>query len=118
MSDNPSILRIDGASTLKIGQSRVFALPDSEDQGFLIGTPSGLRAFRNRCRHWPAPLDMEDGEFWNEELGMIQCKIHGAVYRGEDGLCLAGPCPGAHLETWPVRVEGDDVLVEFSPSRP
>jgi len=107
-------LRIPGANPLALGEARVFPLPDSEEQGFLIGTADGIKAYRNRCKHWPAPLDMDDGEFWNADVGAIQCKIHGAIFRGKDGLCLAGPCPGAQLDSWPVECEGPDVLVRLA----
>ncbi len=114
MSEHPTTLRIPGAANLAIGEARVFPLPDSEEQGFVIGTPEGLRAFRNRCKHWPALLDMDDAEFWNEDVGAIQCKIHGAIFRAKDGLCLAGPCPGAILDSWPVAADGDDAVVDLA----
>jgi len=114
VSDHRNIVRICGASSLPTGTARTFPLPDSDEQGFLIGTPDGLRAFRNRCRHWPVPLDMDDADFWSPELGAIVCKVHGAVFRGHDGACLAGPCAGAALQSWPVAIEGEDALVDLS----
>ncbi len=114
MSDHPNILRIPGASTLVQGSARTFPLPGSDEQGFLIRTPEGLRAFQNRCRHWPVPLDMDDADFWSPEVGAIVCKVHGAVFRGHDGLCLAGPCAGAALRSWPVTLDGDDALIDLS----
>jgi len=114
MSNIPALLRIPDAAGLAIGQARVFPIPDSEEQGFVIATTDGIRAYRNRCKHWPAPLDMDDAEFWNSDINAIQCKIHGAIFRGSDGLCLAGPCSGANLDSWPVTVEETDVIVHFS----
>lgn len=111
MSAHPTIVRVNGAAGLSLGESRLFPLPDSDDQGFLIRSAGGLRAFRNRCRHWPAPLDMDDGNFWNPSLQAIQCSLHGALYRAEDGFCTMGPCSGAHLESWPVEIVGQDALV-------
>lgn len=113
MSEHPNTIRVAGAASLGLGQTRVFPLPRSEEQGFVIGSEEGLRAYRNRCRHWPAPLDMEDGEFWSPDFKAIQCKIHGATYRAEDGFCTMGPCSGASLESWPVEIDGDDVLVRL-----
>lgn len=114
MSGHPSTIRVPGAALLRPGESRVFPLPRSDEQGFVIATPDGLRAWRNRCRHWPAPLDMEDGEFWNPSLGAIQCKLHGAAYRAEDGFCTFGPCAGGRLDGWAVEVDGDDALVHLA----
>ncbi len=117
MSDHFTTIRLAGAKSLVLGQSKTFPLPDSEDQGFVICTPVGLRAFRNRCRHWPAPLDMDDGEFWNQEVGLIQCKIHGALFRADDGLCIFGPCSGHPLLGFPLEVDGEDVLVTVESER-
>ena len=40
----------------------------------------------------------------------IMCSWHGAVFRIADGHCEGGPCMGARLTPWPVRVE-DGVIV-------
>lgn len=32
------------------------------------------------------------------------CATHGAIFRVEDGVCLAGPCQGDQLEPWPVII--------------
>ena len=29
---------------------------------------------------------------------------HGALFRLEDGVCVAGPCAGERLKPWPVAV--------------
>lgn len=116
MPSDSTTIRVHGATTLAPGQARTFPLPDSEEQGFLIHTPAGLRAFRNRCRHWPVPLDMDDADFWNPDAGMIQCKVHGALFRGDDGVCVFGPCSGHPLVAFPVEIDGTDALVEISAS--
>jgi nitrite reductase/ring-hydroxylating ferredoxin subunit len=117
MIGDSTTIRVAATATLPLGSARTFPLPDSDEQGFVIRTKGGLRAFRNRCRHWPAPLDMDDAEFWNPEAGMIMCKIHGALYRPDDGLCVYGPCSGAPLESFPLREDGDDCLVEVPTPR-
>ncbi len=113
MPADSTTIRIARATSLALGESRTFPLPDSEEQGFLIRTAKGLRAFRNRCRHWPVPLDMDDADFWNPEVGMIQCKVHGALFRGEDGQCVYGPCSGHPLIGFAVQEDGDDALVQI-----
>jgi nitrite reductase/ring-hydroxylating ferredoxin subunit len=112
MMPDSTTIRVPEALLLGLGEAKTFDLPDSDEQGFVIRTSDGLRAFRNRCRHWPCPLDMDDAEFWNEDAKMIQCKVHGALYRPEDGLCVFGPCQGAALVSYPVREEASDALVE------
>jgi len=112
MIHDSTTIRIPATASLAEGEAKTFPMPDSDEQGFVIRTPSGLKAFLNRCRHWPAPLDMDDAEFWNPEAKMIQCKIHGALFRPEDGLCVFGPCSGAPLKQFPAQADGDDCLVE------
>jgi nitrite reductase/ring-hydroxylating ferredoxin subunit len=41
----------------------------------------------------------------------IQCATHGALFRFEDGLCLAGPCPGKHLQSVPLNLVGDKIYI-------
>jgi nitrite reductase/ring-hydroxylating ferredoxin subunit len=43
---------------------------------------------------------------------MIQCALHGALFRIEDGYCLYGPCQGASLHPLPLRQEGAVVIIE------
>lgn len=51
----------------------------------------------NNCPHIGAPLDFEPGRFLNLERDLIQCAMHGALFRIEDGHCVQGPCAGKHL---------------------
>jgi nitrite reductase/ring-hydroxylating ferredoxin subunit len=32
------------------------------------------------------------------------CQYHGALYRPDDGICVAGPCVGSRLRQLPVTV--------------
>ena len=59
------------------------------------------------------PLDWVPDQFLAPEKDMIQCATHGALFRIEDGHCLAGPCTGENLTPLPVHVEGGTVAVEF-----
>ncbi len=106
---------IRGAATLPEGTTRGFKVPRTEETAFLVSTPEGIRAWRNRCDHWPVPLDMDDEDFLSPFSGLVTCKSHGAAYHPESGFCLHGPCRGARLVALPLRIEGDDVLVDPSP---
>jgi len=66
----------------------------------------GERAFgyRNECPHVGTPLDWIPDEFMDREGRHLVCSTHGAVFRVEDGRCLAGPCQGDALEPVPVAV--------------
>jgi nitrite reductase/ring-hydroxylating ferredoxin subunit len=55
-------------------------------------------AYLNRCAHIPAEMDWQPGQFWDMDKRFIICSVHGALYDPPNGLCVSGPCPGAHLQ--------------------
>lgn len=73
----------------------------------VFDTDSGVRAVENRCRHVGNPID--DGATSDN---VVICPWHGWRYDLDTGehLTVFGRRPG--LRVFPVRVEGDDVLVE------
>jgi nitrite reductase (NADH) small subunit len=73
----------------------------------VFDTEEGLRAVENTCRHIGNPLD--DGPVAGR---VVTCPWHGWQYdlRTGEQLTVFGRRPG--LRTFPVRVEGDDVLIE------
>ena len=100
---------------------RACALSDVPEQGavqvLLDGTPvcvvrSGGEVFAllDRCSH--ADVALSEGEV---EDGTIECWLHGSLFdlrTGEpSGLPAVRPVP-----TYPVTVEGDDVLVQMESS--
>jgi nitrite reductase/ring-hydroxylating ferredoxin subunit len=38
------------------------------------------------------------------------CAHHSAMFRFEDGLCVDGPCQGASLIRFPLRVKGRQIF--------
>ncbi|ETW10198.1 hypothetical protein H310_00563 [Aphanomyces invadans] len=85
----------------------------SKVDGFVFlskrGTPI---AFANRCTHVALELDLNDADFFSR--GVVQCKVHGAMFDPESGLCLRPPphCKLLHpLRSIPLEVHGDDVLL-------
>jgi nitrite reductase/ring-hydroxylating ferredoxin subunit len=65
---------------------------------FVVRKEDVLAAYRNRCPHTGAPLEWLPDQFLDMDDGFIQCAIHGALFRPEDGYCVRGPCVGASLE--------------------
>ncbi len=106
-------IRIAGVSGWPIGKTQTFPVErkGQQAQGFAIRHEGGYAAYLNQCRHWPVPLDIGDEDFFHPRLGRIVCKSHGAVYHPGTGVCEAGPCVRAELESYPVRMEGDDLVV-------
>ena len=80
---------------------------------FVVRAGATLRAYENSCPHTGGPLDWVPDQFLTREKDTILCATHGALFRIDDGHCLAGPCAGERLTPLPVRVEGGEVAVDF-----
>lgn len=115
-----AILRVPGAAALGDGESVAFRFRVGEfvREGFILRVRGEVRAWLNSCPHWGVDLDLGDGRFWAPDLGYIYCKNHGALFRAEDGVCVAGPCAGLALTGFPHRLDGDDVLVAIRGAAP
>ena len=81
--------------------------------GILVLANTGVRGWRNRCSHLAVPLDHDDpGRFTTSDHRHLVCGKHGALYRPEDGECVAGPCPGARLRPLPIVVKGGNAYLD------
>jgi nitrite reductase/ring-hydroxylating ferredoxin subunit len=87
-------------------------LDDGPPQRIFVVRHSGrLTAYRNRCPHTGAPLEWLPDTFLDPEDSFIQCALHGALFRPEDGYCLRGPCSGQSLTALAVSVRDGRVCV-------
>ena len=92
--------------------SRGFELDLGEQQAyrlFVVRKGDVLAAYRNSCPHTGAPLEWLPDQFLDAENSFIECAIHGALFRPEDGYCLRGPCVGASLERLDLEIVGGRV---------
>lgn len=112
MENERQRVRLRNVASLPVGGTVPFAIPGSESTGFAVNTTQGLRAWLNRCDHWPVPLDMDDGDFVSPLSGLVTCKSHGAAYDPASGHCLMGPCRGAQLHAFALEIEGEDAWVD------
>lgn len=71
---------------------------------FVVRTDNGVYAYRNRCPHTGAPMEWQPDRFLDYTGALILCGIHGALFRIEDGYCVAGPCARRSLERVAVAV--------------
>lgn len=102
---------------------RLSDLPDPGSLGFesgrgeegrsclLIRRGDAVWAYENRCPHTGAPLDWRPGQVLSPEGTHIQCALHLAQFRMEDGQCVHGPCVGQFLRAVSVRREGAWVVL-------
>ncbi|WP_041354591.1 Rieske (2Fe-2S) protein [Nitrosococcus halophilus] len=94
-------------------------LPEYGTRGFAIGQQeifvirqaTQIWAYMNRCPHTGVTLNWVPDQFLDWEGRYVQCATHGALFRFEDGLCLAGPCPGTHLEPVPLSLIGGEIYL-------
>jgi nitrite reductase/ring-hydroxylating ferredoxin subunit len=106
-------IRVERAALLAEGKSQSFKIPqaDSEKSAFVLRFDGEFVAFLNECPHWTIELDLGDEHFFDEEIGRIYCKNHGALFHPSDGKCETGPCLGRSLTRLTSRVVGEDIVV-------
>ena len=75
----------------------------------LLGSDGEPRAYLNRCKHLPIPIDAGSRQFLTPDRQHLMCGTHGALYRLNDGVCVVGPCMHIALEKLPL-CEEDGVL--------
>lgn len=105
-------LPVCGLTDLQDGRFFEFQAEDTAAFVFLHeGTP---RAYQNRCPHRGITLNWAPGRFMDLDNRFLQCATHGALFRPENGHCIAGPCQGDQLTPVEVRAEGQTVLMRRS----
>lgn len=84
-----------------------------DEPAFAVRHGVGVRAYLNRCAHAPVEMDWPAGRFFDDSGLYLVCASHGATYRPEDGVCVAGPCRGKRLQPLAVRESAGRVWVAF-----
>ena len=77
---------------------------------FVVRHGSGVNAYFNACPHARLRLNSEPDRFFDIGRSFLVCVNHGAHFDVTNGLCFRGPCKGARLRPFPVRIEGDSVI--------
>ena len=78
---------------------------ESYFHGFVVRKGETAHGYVDRCPHAGLPLAITLDDYLTRDGDLILCHWHGALFRIEDGACLGGPCAGARLKPWPVRIE-------------
>jgi len=78
---------------------------------FVVRRGNDVFGYVNICPHAGTPLDWTPGQFLTRDKTNLLCATHGAQFRIEDGLCVAGPCPGSSLTPVPIGILGGDVVI-------
>jgi nitrite reductase/ring-hydroxylating ferredoxin subunit len=80
-------------------------------RGFVVQGSKGVAAYVNTCPHAGHPLNFRPDKFLTPDRNLILCASHGALFTRDEGLCIAGPCPGQSLRRVAVEVVGGYVLL-------
>jgi nitrite reductase/ring-hydroxylating ferredoxin subunit len=100
-------------SELEASGSRGFAVGEGDWplRGFIVKASKGVAAYVNYCPHAGHPLNFRPDKFLTPDRSLILCGSHGALFTRDEGLCVAGPCPGQKLTPIPVEVVDGFVLL-------
>lgn len=95
------------------GQTRGFTARDGAEPVdiFVQRRGESVIAYVNSCPHTGSPLDWLPDRFLAHDGRHLLCATHGALFRPQDGYCVAGPCRGESLEKVPVRIAGGQVML-------
>lgn len=78
--------------------------------GVVVRRGELVAGYEDRCPHAGWPLAALDDRFLTRSGEHILCSGHGALFRLEDGGCVAGPCLGQALCPWPLEVREGEVF--------
>ena len=100
------------------GGARGFSVAGNEKAGgeetkeiFVVRFDDNIYGYMNSCPHTGGPLDWVPDQFLNLDNTHIQCATHDALFRIEDGFCIAGPCVNMSLQSVPVKLENHCIVL-------
>ena len=88
------------------------SLANQSQEIFIVRQGGRVYGYLNSCPHTGGPLDWTPDRFLDLDGRHIQCAMHAALFRIEDGRCIAGPCNGDRLTPVPVKVEAGVVRLD------
>jgi nitrite reductase/ring-hydroxylating ferredoxin subunit len=88
----------------------VLQIGEAYFHGFVVRRDDSVHGYVDRCPHAGLPLAQQLDAYLTTDGSLIQCSWHGALFRPQDGACVGGPCAGARLNPWPVRVADGRVV--------
>lgn len=116
MSEPKIVVRAGSRAALEPDRALVVQLPelpwDMHREAIVVLDDAGRpRAYLNRCKHLPVPLDGGTRDFFDSTRRYLLCGTHGALYERGSGYCISGPCRGRELTAIELRMEGDELLL-------
>jgi len=93
------------------GTSKEVPMDDGHSSVCLVRKNKTIYAYINACPHTGSPLNWTGDQFLTRDGDMIQCAVHGALFRITDGLCVWGPCLHQRLTAVATVIHGSDILL-------
>ena len=90
------------------GKSKGFKL--DERFVFAVKKQGKIYVYENACPHLGIQLEWTEDAFLDAEGTLIQCSMHGALFKIDDGECILGPCQGQSLNAIEFKLEGDQII--------
>jgi len=101
-----------------IAELQTLSFTIETDQGllelFVVRQDNKVHAYQNHCPHLGIPLNWQPDQFLCLEGVHIQCATHGALFKVEDGHCIAGPCAGQNLTALSLEHRDDEIWLELT----
>ena len=88
-------------------------MADKLQSVFIIRRNQKISAFINSCPHTGVALNWQPDQFLDIDNEFIQCSLHGARFRVDDGYCVWGPCAGQSLTALSVDVQNGLIRVKY-----
>jgi len=76
----------------------------------LLRSNQVVYAYANRCPHFGVALTTAHGTLHHTAHENVQCSVHLARFRWNDGLCTWGDCTGEYLSAIPVEIDTDGAI--------
>jgi nitrite reductase/ring-hydroxylating ferredoxin subunit len=93
------------------GTSKEVPLDNGRTSLCVVRKNETIYAYINSCPHTGSPLNWTGDQFLTRDGDMIQCSLHGALFRIADGLCVWGPCLHQRLTAVPTVIRGGAILL-------
>lgn len=91
------------------GEARAYPLDDYREV-IVVRQGERVYGYMNSCPHTGVALNWLPDQFLSEDGAWLHCANHGALFRIEDGFCVAGPCQGQSLLAIGLTVTADGTI--------
>jgi len=81
---------------------------------FLVKKDNQVYAYENQCPHAGINLEWQGDDFLDLDKAFIQCSVHGALFKIENGDCAGGPCNGEGLTSITIETDKDGNILLLS----